>query len=94
MCAHYSVAMSPAPAEPPRLRLLGDALARLGDCARTGADELLGLYPDVGDRETQQAVESCLDDLADILRLVHQGATSLSDDLQVVTGAPTEDARR
>jgi hypothetical protein len=79
--------MSPAPAESSRLRILGDALAKLRDCAGAGADEVLGLYPDVGDRETQQAVESCLEDLADVLRRLDEGATSLVDDLYVI-GVP------
>ena len=79
--------MSPAPAESSRLRILGDALAKLGDCAGAGADEVLRLYPDVGDRETQQALESCLEGLADVLRLIDEGATSLVDDLHVI-GVP------
>jgi hypothetical protein len=86
--------MSPAPAESSRLRILGDALAGLRDCARTGAEEVLGLYPDVGDREVQSAVEACLEDVAEILRLLDEDATSLTDDLHVLAGARPEGARR
>lgn len=86
--------MSPAPAESSGLRILGDALADLGACAKTGADEVLGLYPDVGDREVQFAVEACLEDLADVLRLLDEGATSLTDDLRLLVCARTEGARR
>ena len=92
--AHYSDGMSPAPAESARLRILGDALAGVRDCASTGADEVLGLYPDVGDREVQYAVESCLEDVAEVLRLLDEGATSLTDDLRILTDARTEGARR
>lgn len=87
--------MPPAPVDPDRPRLLGAALAPLRDCARTGADEVLGQFPELGDRETQRAVDDTLDTLADLLREVDASVGDLCDTLRVValsTGQATRPA--
>jgi hypothetical protein len=79
--------MPPAPVDPDRLASLGAALAPLRECARAGSDEVLALYPEVGDRETQSAVDDCLDQVADLLREVDASATDLADRLRVASAS-------
>jgi hypothetical protein len=75
--------MPPAPVGPDRIAALGAALPPLRDCARAGAEEILAHYPEVGDRETQAAVDDFVDQAADLLREVDAGTTDLAARLQV-----------
>ena len=75
--------MPPASVDPDRLRSLGAALAPLRECARDGADEVLGQFPEVGDRETQAALDGWVDQLADLLREIDATGSDLADTLRV-----------
>lgn len=72
--------MPPAPADTGR-PLLGAALAQLRECTRAGAEAVLALYPEVGDRETQSAVDSCLDQVADLLLEIDATAADVAADV-------------
>lgn len=88
--------MPPASASSAGLRLRAESLASLAACARTGADQVRLLYPEVGDLRVQGELEQALDDLRDLLTLVDLAATELSDDLCVLAGQPAlraEDGR-
>ena len=76
--------MPPAPVGRDPLAALGAALGPLRDCARAGAEEVLEHYPEVGDRETQRAVDDFVDQAADLLRELDAAATDLAARLQVV----------
>ena len=75
--------MPPSPVDPDRLLALGAALSPLRECVRSGADEVLALYPEVGDRETQSALDSCLDQVADLMRELDASATDLAERLRI-----------
>jgi hypothetical protein len=83
--------MPPAPASPDRLLALGTALAPLRDGARTGADEVLGLYPEVGDRAAQACVEACLDQVVDVLRALDEATSELGDRLRIAASTTADD---
>lgn len=76
---HYSGRMPRKPVPPDALPALGAALEGLRDGARDGADEVLSHYPELGDRETQSALETYLDQVADLLREVEASCAELSD---------------
>ena len=75
--------MPPEPDAVERTTLVG-ALAGLGASAEAGADDLLDLFPVAGDREAQRAVDSYLEQVADLLREVQATALELTATLQVV----------
>lgn len=75
--------MPPAPVDPDRLRSLGAALGPLRECARDGADEVLAHFPEVGDRESQRALDDWVEQAADLLREIEATATDLADRLRV-----------
>jgi hypothetical protein len=75
--------MPPAPVSPDRLLALGAALGPLRECAREGAEEVLGHVPDAGDRETQDALDGYLDLVADLLRGIDGSAGDLADRFRV-----------
>jgi hypothetical protein len=79
--------MPPAQLDPERLLALGAALAPLRESALAGADEVLGHYPEVGDRETQSALEDYLDQAADLLREIDASATDLADRLRAAAAS-------
>lgn len=84
--------MPPASASSAGLRLRAESLASLAACARTGADQVRLLYPEVGDLRVQAELERALDDLRDLLGAVEVAATALTDDLSVLAGqASTRD---
>jgi hypothetical protein len=78
--------MPPASASSAGLRLRAESLASLAACARTGADQLRLLYPEVGDLRVQAELERALDDLRDLLAAVDVAATELTGDLSVLAG--------
>ncbi len=81
--------MVPAPVDPDRLSALADALGPLRECAGHGADEVLAHLPELGERETQSALDHYLDQVADLLRELDASATDLSARLRVAAlGAP------
>ena len=63
---------------------MGRALAPLRECARTGVDEVLGLYPEVGAGAPQASVEACLDQVAELLRALGSATSELADQLRIV----------
>ncbi len=75
--------MPPAPVDPDRLRSLGAALGPLRTCAGEGADEVLSQFPELGDRETQAALDGWVEQLADLLREVEASASDLADRLRI-----------
>ncbi|QGN56752.1 hypothetical protein [Nostocoides sp. HKS02] len=83
--------MPSAPADTGR-PLPGAALAQLRECARVGAEDVLALYPEVGDRETQRALDSCLDQVADLLREIDATAADLA--VALAADAPASGVRR
>jgi hypothetical protein len=70
--------MPPARVDPDRLRTLSAALDPLRECARDGAEEVLAQFPEVGDRQTQAAVDEWVDQLADLLRELDTTASELA----------------
>ena len=75
--------MPPPPAASERLLALGAALGPLRECARDGAEEVLGHVPEAGDRPTQSAVDGFLDVVADLLRGIEASAGDLADRFRV-----------
>ncbi|TPG19277.1 hypothetical protein [Pedococcus bigeumensis] len=75
--------MPPASVDPDRLRSLGAALGPLRECAREGAEEVLAPFPELGDRETQAALDGWVDQLADLLREIEATGSDLADRLRV-----------
>jgi hypothetical protein len=75
--------MPPASVDPERLRSLGAALAPLRTCAAEGAEEVLAQFPELGDRETQAALDGWVEQLADLLREIDATASDLADGLRV-----------
>jgi len=75
--------MPPAQDGPDRSPSLGAALRSLRDGARDGADEVLSHLPELGDRELQSALDSYLDQVADLLREVDASAGELADRLDL-----------
>ena len=75
--------MPPAPVDPDRLRSLGAALRPLRECAGQGAEEVLAQFPEVGHRETQAALDSWVEQAADLLREIDATASDLADVLRV-----------
>jgi len=64
------VASDPLPA-------LAAVLAPVREVARAGADEVLAHYPELGDREAQSALETYLDQVADLLREIEASVADL-----------------
>lgn len=81
--------MPPASATSARLRLCAESLGSLAACARTGADEMLRLYPEVGEPRVQATLERVLDEVRELLSAVDVSATELSDDLALLAGGRT-----
>ncbi len=75
--------MPPASVDPDRLRSLGAALGPLRECAREGAEGVLAEFADVGDRETQAALDGWVEHLADLLREMDATGSDLADRLRV-----------
>ena len=67
--------MPPAPADLERLAALSAALESLRGLARQGAEEVIGHFPEVGDRPAQSAVDGFLEQVADVLRAIEAEAT-------------------
>jgi hypothetical protein len=88
--------MPPAPVDPGRLRALGSALARWQECAGAGADEVLGHLVEVGDADTQSALDDYLDVVADLLRRIEAGTSETAERLRAAAASattPSEPAR-
>lgn len=79
--------MPPAQVGPEALRVLGAALGSLGECARSGADEVLSHFPDAGDRELQSVLDDHLEQVAELLRKVDSCATEVAARLRLSTAA-------
>ena len=77
--------MPPARVDPDRLRSLGAALEPLRECAGEAAEELLEHLPEVGDRETQAALDGWVEQVADLLRAIDATATDLAGGMRVAS---------
>ncbi len=75
--------MPPASVDPERLRSLGTALGPLRECAREGAEEVLTQFPELGDRQTQAALDGWVEQVADLLREIDATGSDLADRLRV-----------
>ena len=75
--------MPPAPVSPDRLQALGAALVPLRECARDGAEEVLGHVPEAGQRPTQTAIDGFLEVVADLLRGIESSTDDLVDRFRV-----------
>lgn len=84
--------MPPARVDHDRLCSLGAVLVPLRECAREGAEEVLAQFPDVGDRETQAALDGWVEQLADLLREVDATAGDLVGRIRVATLAARDEA--
>jgi hypothetical protein len=62
---------------------LGAALASLREGAGSGVDDALDLFPVTGDRDTQRALDTYLEQLADLLREVEASAGELEATLRM-----------
>jgi hypothetical protein len=69
-----------------RLLALGSALAPWQECARGGVDEVLAHLVEVGDRDTQSALDDYLDLVADLLREIDASTSDLAARLHIATG--------
>jgi hypothetical protein len=85
---HYSVAM-PSSVDPARLVALSVSLDALRAVARDGAEEVLGHFPEVGDRATQSALDGLLEQLADTLRAIDAEAGELTGRLRIAAQSAT-----
>jgi len=79
--------------DPERLLGLGAALEGLRAVARDGADEVLGHFPELGDRPTQNALDAMLDQVADTLRALDTESTELSGRLRIAATSQRAPAR-
>ena len=50
---------------------------------REGAEEILAQFPEVGDRQTQAALDGWVDQVADLLREIDATASDLADRLRI-----------
>ena len=66
--------MPSSPQDPARLLAMAAELEQLGVPAREGAEEVLGHFPEIGDRETQVALDAALEQFADTLRVIDAAA--------------------
>jgi hypothetical protein len=73
--------------DPERLLGLGAALEDLRAVARDGAEEVLGHFPELGDRPTQNALDELLEQLADTLRALTAESTELSGRLRIAASS-------
>ncbi|HEY7719276.1 MAG TPA: hypothetical protein VH915_10965 [Pedococcus sp.] len=74
------------PADPQPRRSLDTALQALRETARDGADELLDLFPELGERTVQVALDTLLEQAADVLRALDAEAGELAARARI-TGA-------
>jgi len=80
---HYSGRMPSSSVDPARLVGLSGSLDALRAVARGGAEEVLGHFPEVGDRPTQSTLDDLLEQLADTLRAIEAEAGELTGRLRI-----------
>lgn len=86
--------MPSAAVDPARLLALAEALGPLRDAARSGADDVLGHFTELGDRETQVVIDAYLDHAADALREIDAVASDLAGRLQAAARSAGDTERR
>lgn len=79
--------------DPERLLGLGAILESLRAVAREGADEVLGHFPEVGDRPTQNALDGFLEQAADTLRAIDAESGELAGRLRIAATSQPATAR-
>ncbi len=80
--------MPSSPQDPARLLAMAAELEQLGVPAREGAEEVLGHFPEIGDRETQVALDAALEQFADTLRAIDAAATEIAARLRISARQP------
>ena len=80
--------MPSSPQDPARLLAMAAELEQLGPTAREGAEEVLGHFPEIGDRETQVALDAALEQFADTLRAVDAAAIEIAARLRIAARQP------
>jgi hypothetical protein len=80
--------MPSSPQDPARLLAMAAELEQLGVPAREGAEEVLGHFPEIGDRETQVALDAALEQLADTLRAIDAAALEIAARLRITARQP------
>ena len=80
--------MPSSPQDPARLLAMAAELEQLGPTAREGAEEVLGHFPEIGDRETQVALDAALEQLADTLRAIDAAALEIAARLRITARQP------
>jgi len=86
--------MPSAAVDPDRLLALAEALTPLREAARSGADEVLSHYSELGDRETQVVIDAYLDHAADALREIDAAASDLAGRLRIAAHSASDAERR
>jgi hypothetical protein len=81
--------MPSSPQDPARLLAMAAELEQqLGVPAREGAEEVFGHFPEIGDRETQAALDAALEQFADTLRAIDAAATEIAARLRIAARQP------
>lgn len=80
--------MPSSPQDPARLLAMAAELEQLGVPAREGAEEVLGHFPEIGDRETQVALDAALEQFADTLRAIDAAALEIAARLRIAARQP------
>ncbi|HEX5525099.1 MAG TPA: hypothetical protein VFX53_16770 [Pedococcus sp.] len=80
--------MPSSPQDPARLLAMAAELEQLGVPAREGAEEVFGHFPEIGDRETQAALDAALEQFADTLRVIDAAATEIAARLRIAARQP------
>ena len=80
--------MPSSPQDPARLLAMAAELEQLGVPAREGAEEVLGHFPEIGDRETQVALDAALEQFAHTLRVIDAAATEIAARLRIAARQP------
>ena len=79
--------MPSSPQDPARLLAMAAELEQLGVPAREGAEEVLSHFQ-IGDRETQVALDAALKQFADTLRVIDAAATEIAARLRIAARQP------
>lgn len=80
--------MPSSPQDPARLLALAAELEQLGVPSREGAEQVLGHFPEIGDRETQVALDAALEQFADTLRAIDAAAIEIAARLRIAARQP------
>lgn len=80
--------MPSSPQDPARLLALVAELEQLAVPSRDGAEQVLGHFPEIGDQETQVALDAALEQFADTLRAIDAAAIEIAARLRIAARHP------